>query len=73
MKLNALSYLLKRDFGNQCDTAAVDYDCVEGFLAHMERSLNPDANIKNNLSYFKRSFINYLINIKKQSNGKLTC
>ncbi|MDF3005301.1 MAG: Phage replication initiation protein [Oscillospiraceae bacterium] len=55
------------------ETADIDYKCVEGFLAHMERSINPVANIRNHVSYFKRAFINFLINLQMQSDGKTTC
>lgn len=55
------------------DAAGVDYASVEGFIAHMEHSINPEISIKNHVSYFKRSFINYLINLQMQSESKSTC
>lgn len=53
------------------EAATVDLACVRDFIAHMERSINPGANIKNQVSYWKRSFINYLVNREVQSGGML--
>ena len=55
------------------EAASIDCACVESFIAHMERSINPAANIRNHVSYWKRSFINYLIDLQMQSDGKLSC
>ncbi len=55
------------------EVASINSDCVEGFLVHMERNVNPNADIKNYASYFKRSFINYLINLQMQSAGEIIC
>ncbi len=53
------------------ETAAVDSACVRDFIAHMGCSINPSADIKNHVSYWKRSFINYLVNREMQSGGML--
>lgn len=56
------------------EVAAVDSACVQDFIAHMEHSINPTADIKNPVSYWKRAFINYLVNREMQSGGMLkTC
>ena len=56
------------------EAATVDSACVQGFIVHMEHSINPSAAIKNPVSYWKRAFINYLVNREMQTGGMLkTC
>lgn len=46
------------------DAASIGRADIEGFLSHMQRSISPDAKIRHVVSYWQRSFINYLLDNK---------